>query len=272
MGRPVLESTRTLDLPPAELFRLANRDGSVHVRTHSLPGIQVQTDIRAYAYETEAETAAERYVQSLLAVESSPGTVSVVTEPEDRPDAVDVQVDCTVLVPPGTDLEIESANGNVWVAEDCGRVTVQGRNTDIEVVAPRGLVSAQSMNGRIRVLDAVADTVIKTVNGNVYAHMKAGVLRADTTNGAIVAHRLDRGCRDFELRSQNGGITLVMNQGDSVRVQADTERGVVKCDLPVDASSGLSERRRLHGVIGKGDTTLSMTTLNGNIWIARAKT
>ena len=78
--------------------------------------------------------------------------------------------------------------------------------------------------------------------------------------------------RDFDLRSQNGGITLVMAEGCAGRVDAATGRGVVRSDFPVDCVGGVQTRRRLQGTIGSGPTELKMITLNGNLWIARSRT
>jgi len=272
MGQPAVQEDRTLVLPSAALFRLDNQDGSVHVHTHKRDDIRVQAEARAYTREDDAYPIAERYVASLIAVDATPEVLAIVTEPEERPDAVEIQVDYTILVPERTDITIEGANGNVWVSKGCGCVTVHGRNTDIEIVEPQGSVRAQSTNGRIRVVDAVDDTTLETVNGNVYAHMNAGALRAVTTNGAIVAHMRQPLCGDFNLSSQNGGITLVMSEGGSGRVEASTGRGVIKSDLPVDVSSGVRKRRHLQGAIGPGNTKLIMNTLNGNIWITRSRT
>lgn len=271
IGRPAAEEVRTLAVPGAALVRLSNQDGFVRVRTYAGDQVHVEAEARAYTREAKADTVAQDYVASLVAVEAGPDVVAIVSEPEERPDALDVRIDYSLLVPTGTDINIEGANGNVWVSKGCGRVTVRGRNTDIEIVGPGGPVTARSTNGRIRVLDAQADTDLETVNGNIYGHMRGGALRAVTTNGAIVAHRYQPHSGPFELRSQNGGVTLVMTQDCSGEVDASTGRGRIKCDFPVDCSAGSRKRRRLHGTIGSGHTRLVMDTLNGNIWIARSR-
>ena len=139
------------------------------------------------------------------------------------------------------------------------------------MVEPAGSVLAESTNGRIRVMDAPQGATIRTVNGNVYAHMLGGRLKAATTNGAIVAHVLKPEVGACDLTSQNGGITLVMAEQCSARVDAVTGRGVVKSDFLVDSSSGVQQRKQLRGIIGRGDTMLRMDTLNGNIWITRSE-
>lgn len=269
VGRPDIGETRTLSLPSAKLLRLTNDEGSVQVRTHEVGLIDVQAVIKAYIHSGTDRSAAEAYVASLVHAEPDGDALTLVTEPDDRSDMVDLRVDYTILVPAGTDLDIVSSNGNVWISKDCGRVSVQGRNTDIEITAPRGAVAAQSTNGRIRVIDAPDGAAIKTVNGNVYAHMMGGSLQAATTNGAIVARMLDPRVEECTLNSQNGGITLVMQDECSAAIEAVTNRGVISCDLPVDSASGCHKRRHLKGAIGAGHTKVRMETLNGNIWIAK---
>ncbi|HOZ47803.1 MAG TPA: DUF4097 family beta strand repeat-containing protein [Candidatus Hydrogenedentes bacterium] len=271
-GRLVCEAMREMTLPAAPLLRLRNQDGSVHVRTHELADIRIEADIQAHARDRGVEQTAQAYVASLITVDATAEELSIVSEPGERPDELDVSVDYHVFVPEGTDVAVHGANGNVWVSKGCGRVAVQGHNTDIEIVEAGGPVLAQSTNGRIRVLDAKADTTLVTVNGNVYAHMDAGTLRAVTTNGAIVAHMNDPDSEKFDLQSKNGGITLVMDDRCSAQIDATTGRGVIKSDFTLSGVVGERTRQRLQATIGAGHTKLIMNTLNGNIWIARRQT
>ncbi|NIA16265.1 MAG: hypothetical protein GWP08_19560 [Nitrospiraceae bacterium] len=271
VGRPDISMERSLRLPAAKMLWLSNHDGTVRIRTREMDEILLSASIKAYAQSTSNRAEVERYVESLIDVNSETDTLRIATEPGERPDLLDLRVDYSIVVPVGTDVSVEGSNGNVWVSKGCGQVSVRGRNTDIEVVEPAGSVFAESTNGRIRVVDAPQGATIRTVNGNVYAHMLGGRLEAATTNGAIVAHVLEPEVSACDLTSQNGGITLVMSGGCSARVDAVTGRGVVKSDFPVDSSSGIQQRRQLRGTIGRGDTILRMDTLNGNIWIARSK-
>lgn len=269
VGPPAVREERTMALPAAQLVRLENADGSVRVRTHTLPEIQVEATIRAYARSASDRLAAQAYVASLVRVNTEGDSLTILTEPDDRPDAVDLQVDYVLRVPKGTEVDVDSANGNVWVSRGCGRVTVEGRNTDIEVIEPGGPVAATSTNGRIRVVDAPAGATLHTVNGNIYAHMLGGVLRASTTNGVIVARVLETDVSGCDLTSQNGGITLLLEEGCDASIEAVTARGVITSTFTVDTASGVQKRRHLRGVIGKGTIKLNLDTLNGNIRIAR---
>lgn len=269
VARPSVRETRDLKLPAAKLLCLTNENGSVQVYARAADDIALQAAIKAYKRSGADLATVQEYVASLIHVEADGASLHVVTEPEERPDTVDLRVDYLIMVPEGTNLHIEGSNGNVWISKGCGKVCVQGRNTDIEIAEPRGEVLAMSTNGRIRVLDAPQDTTIKTVNGNVYAHMIGGSLHAATTNGAIVARVLDPSVQECTLNSENGGITVVMEARCSANVNATTDRGVITSDFETDSSLGVRKRRHLKGMIGEGHTKLQMNTLNGNIWIAK---
>src|SRR5690606_5266227 len=109
----------------------------------------------------------------------------------------------------------------------------------------------------------------ETVNGNVYTHMLGGSLWASTTNGAIVTRILQPEVARCNLSSLNGGITVSLAEGCSARMDASTERGIVRSDVPVRYTEGGNRRRHLRGDIGDGRTMVSMETVNGSIWIMR---
>lgn len=270
VGPPADRQTRHFVRPNADLVRVQNADGSVQVRTHQRATVECLVEIRAYGLTAAADATAEAYVDSLIEVSASDGVLEIETEPGERPDDIDVIAEYSLLVPVGTNVDIRSANGNVWISKGCGEVSIQGRSTDIEIVQAQGKVIAESTNGRIRVMDVAGDTDLETVNGNVYAHMLGGVLRAQTTNGAIIAHVIRPDVKSCSLATRNGGITLVLWDGCSAQVDAHTAQGVVKSDFVVAGTQGQKRRRRLSGIIGEGRTQLTMDTLNGNIWIARS--
>ena len=270
--KPGVQEVRTQTYPAVQRIRLKTSEGAVKVSTHEFDEVVMEATIRAYTQHSNTKVMAEQYVKTLLATEVTPEELSVVTEPLERPDEVDLRVDYVFKIPPGVALDIEGMNGNIWVGGGCGDVSVVGNNTDIEVVAPLGKVHARSTNGRIRVYEAADITDVATVNGSVYVHMMGGSLKGETTNGAIVVNLLDPKVEACDLTVVNGGITLVMSEGCSAEVNARTSLGVIKSDLLFAESSKVVRKHALHGAIGEGHTKLEMQSMNGNIWITRSST
>jgi len=266
--RPLLDTTRNLSFPPVAGLRLVNADGAVHVRTHDQAEIQVQARIRAYAGE-DVSALAEEYVAGLLRINADSDLLEIVTEPRIRPDEVDLRVDYVITVPTGTDIDISGTNGNVNIAKGSGRTRITGNNRDIRVQEPLGPVEVEITNGRIQVYDTNDTTQLKTINGKIYAHVKTGALEASTTNGNIVVTLLNSDVISCDLKSLNGGITLVMPAQSSAQVEAVTARGVVRSDFDVRPLLGHQRQRQLRGIIGEGHARLSLNSLNGNIWLAK---
>ena len=265
--RPMVKAERTLTVPATRELKLLNDDGAIRIYTHSDPHIHVRANIRAYTPDSEARPVAQAYLSELIYYEQHGPTTYLITEPKERPDVIDLRVDYVIQVPLGTDLDLRGMNGNIWIARDAGNVHIEGNNADVEINEPFGTVFVQSMNGRIRVFGATSDTILSTINGSIYAHMTGGSLRASTTNGAIVARLLDFSVHECILTAQNGGITLALAEGVFADVSAHTERGIVQSDFEIDLEEGVQQRKTLRGMIGNGSTRVSMTSMNGNIWI-----
>lgn len=270
VGSPAYAVERSIVHSALPTVRIKNDDGSVIVKTHTGNSMNLSADIKVYARTEEGEFDAAKYGETLVSIQDVADAVEVISEPAERPDDVDVLVEYMVSVPIGTNIEVTNASGNVNVDGGCGAVTVLGRNTDILISEPKGKVIAQSTNGRIRVLDAIQDASLETVNGSVFAHMLRGALKAKTTNGEIVAHVLKPDVQECDLTTWNGGITLVLANGCSAALEARTTHGVVKSDFDIESAEGVARRRHVRGTIGQGQTELQMSTLNGNIWIARS--
>lgn len=272
VGRPDVHDVKEFTLPAAATLQLVNSDGLVRISTHSSPTIRGSAEIRAFLRDGETKENLTRYVAELVEIGGEDSVVNITTEPVDRPDGFELFVVYDLQVPVGTNLEIESNNGNVWIHPGCGRVDVRGRNTDIDVRGPKGAVVAESVNGRITVHEAADGGQLKTVNGNVYADVVGGHLEAATANGNIIARLIGSAVHGAALSSQNGGVSLEMQPESTATIHAKTARGSVYTNLPEDVASGRLQRKAFEGTVGNGvnRAMIKMETLNGDISIARS--
>lgn len=268
--RPGVRETRSLTLPKSRLVSIENVDGAITVTTHErdVDAVDVNVYFRAYTPSSETKTIAEQYLKGLLKVDSGDEEIRLVTEPGPRPDEVDLCADYTVTVPEGTDIQVAVTNGNVRIGPGCGRVEVTGNISDVDILDPQGVVEARSNIGRIGVVEASENTRLKTVNGNIVATMKGGSLEAATTNGHVYATLTRPEVIACDLTVMNGNITLVMSKDCSARIDASTQRGTVTSAVLAQGQSAQGSRE-LRDVIGAGRTSLTMRSLNGNIWISR---
>lgn len=267
--RPVASAERTLRMPGSARVRVLNPDGALEVNAYPGKDVVINATIRAYAPWRIAGQECLAGLGTTVQAKAMAGEIIVQTGSGNQPESVDVRVDYRILVPEGTALEAEGINGNMAFGPGCGAVSVIGGNTDVHVNGPRGKVAVRTTNGRIRLYDAPEGAELSTVNGNIYAHMLGGALHAETTNGHIVATLLSGAVAACDLNATNGGITLAIPGEHGARVDAATQRGVVRSDF--EETSGTIGRRDMRAEIQGGGTLLSLRSLNGNIWLTRSK-
>jgi len=273
VGPPDYREARSLSVPAQPSLSLVNADGAVRV-VATEPGreaeIGIEVEFAVHGLNADADRRMiARYVDSLLVVESREGQLAIVTEPATRPQAIALRAEYTVTVPLGTDIDIRGANGNIWIAEGCGEVTVHSINADIEILRPGGAVLAQSTNGRIRLHNAQERATLETVNGNIRADVRRGILQASSTNGSIRAHVEDAEVEGCVVNSANGGIQVFLQEEASFSVNANATRGVVVSEFVLEGAGLAGDRNNLTGTAGTGSTKLNLTTGNGNIWLIR---
>ncbi len=271
VGRADVQETRNFAHANASTLRLDSTDGMVIITPTADTSITGNAIIRAFRRGSTTEAQLREYVSGLVQIREEQGTLAIQTEPGPRPADYDLFVQYEINVPEGTNLEVTSNNGNVWIRPGCGNVNITGRNSDIDIAKPLGSVHAESVNGRIQLAEAPAGGTLRTVNGDVYAEVAGGKLDASTDNGVIHAKLLGAAVEEALLTSQNGGVNLRMSDTSSASITASALRGSVQSDLVVDTSTGTRQPRYLKGTIGDGRARINLDTLNGNIVIARSE-
>ncbi|NUM55067.1 MAG: DUF4097 family beta strand repeat protein [Candidatus Hydrogenedentes bacterium] len=271
VGRADVHEVRDFVHANPGTLRLDSTDGLVTVVRGQGNSIACKAVIRAFRRGDTSNEELRRLVADLVRVREEQGTLIVQTEPEPRRADFDIFVQYDFTVPEGTNVEITSNNGNVWVREGCGDVRIVGRNSDIDIVRPLGTVDVQSVNGRIQLAEAPKGATLRTVNGDVYAAVAGGRLDASTDNGVIHASLLGAGVEEATLTSQNGGVNVKMANDASASITATALRGNVESQFVVNTSEGAQQPRYLKGTIGDGRARINLDTLNGNIVIARSE-
>jgi hypothetical protein len=130
------------------------------------------------------------------------------------------------------------------------------------------ILVARTVNGELRGDHLGSDAFMQTVNGDVHVSTD-GVAEATTVNGSITASigRTDWGC-DLDFLTVNGGITLTIPAGSSARVGGSTVNGNITTDFPLTIHKS-GPARTIRGTLGVGAWRLGLTTVNGNIELAK---
>ena len=139
---------------------------------------------------------------------------------------------------------------------DCqpgGRGRSNTRNNDVEV------------EWTVRVPQGVR-LVGRTVNGDVVARGLTAAVEVYTVNGDITVETTSWA----QASTVNGRITVDLPQDASLEVHASTVNGSMSTDFPLTLR-GKWGPKRMSGTIGAGGRTLSLSTVNGDMALRRAR-
>ncbi|MDT8070661.1 MAG: DUF4097 family beta strand repeat-containing protein [Terriglobia bacterium] len=155
--------------------------------------------------------------------------------PEDRHNYHAATVDYTLHVPRRGRLDkIELVNG---------RVSIQG---------VQGGIRASSVNGEVEAREVAGDMNLQSVNGRVLADMRAPA-------------------RSVELGTVNGQVALKIPSDASAEINASTVHGNISNDFNIPVNHGhFAPGSELRARLGKGETRMKLSTVNGGIEIQRA--
>lgn len=157
---------------------------------------------------------------------------------------------------------------------------------DFELHVPRASsVALHSVNGAVRLSDVTGHFRAATVNGAVTVTGAVGAGEARTVNGKITAVFAAEPAGDSSFHTVNGSVDVTLPRDANARLRYKTFNGSVYSDFDVTpaatsadvASSAANGMRVFHrgrwtaGQIGHGGPQLSFDTLNGSIYIRRAR-
>lgn len=138
-----------------------------------------------------------------------------------------------VTVPRETDVEVETDNGAIDVAEVRGRIRLEARNGGVDLRGVGGEVVARTRNGGLSI--------------------------------ELDGSRWDGEGLDAETR--NGGVELTVPDGYSARLETGTLNGHMEIDFPVTVRGRIG--RQLTTTLGEGGPMVRAVTRNGGVEIRR---
>ena len=220
---------RELTVPAGGVFSVdAGPNGSISVAGENRRDVQVRAIVHAWAGD-EAEAAR---IASAVNIRTD-GALRA-DGPEQR-GRVGFSVSYEILTPLEIDLNLETRNGSIAIADVSGNLAFETQNGSIK-------------------LDGVAGNVRgRTTNGGVDAE-----LVGETWNGA-----------GLDLRTTNGGVRLRIPEDYSARIEARTVNGGIDVDFPVMVQGRIG--RELSTTLGDGGALVRAETTNGAVRIMRGR-
>lgn len=147
----------------------------------------------------------------------------------------------------------------------------RGWTVTYEIWAPRGLdVDLETTNGGVRIADLRGRLRAETTNGGVTLTDVAGDVRARATNGGItvaVAGTRFEGT-GIDAETTNGGVTLMLPEGFNGRLALEaTNGGLHFDDFPITLQGRIG--KRIETTLGSGGPMIRAVTTNGGVRVRR---
>lgn len=128
----------------------------------------------------------------------------------------------------------------------------------------------ESINGGIVLADVGGEIDFDTTNGGVSLEAIAGDVRGRTTNGGVDIRLTGETWTgdQLDVGTTNGGVRLHVPESYSARLEAHTTNGGINIDVPVRVQGQLS-RRDVSATLGEGGPLLRVRTTNGGVHVTR---
>ncbi|MBI4892943.1 MAG: DUF4097 family beta strand repeat protein [Acidobacteria bacterium] len=141
-----------------------------------------------------------------------------------------------------------------------------------EIFAPRQQdLDLNSVNGGIHVADVRGNISFHTTNGGIHLAAVNGTVKGSTTNGGINVELA--GARwegtGMNVETTNGGVTVAIPASFQANVRAQTTNGGLHSDFPGAATDRDHGPRKMDLKLGSGGPEVNLQTTNGGIRIRR---
>jgi DUF4097 and DUF4098 domain-containing protein YvlB len=186
------------------------------------------------------------------------------------------RVDYEVLVPADASVSLESATGPLRAERLHGDLEAEGANAAVDVRDMWGShVHVKTMAGPITLTNIRDGHVeIDSVSGDVTLNSVTGPLvRVSSTSGRIQYNGDFGHAGEYRFNSHSGNIDATIPEDASVDVKAQSVRGLVQNDVPlqpkVHTSFLVKEGSSFAGTINKAASSVWLRTFSGKIHLKK---
>jgi hypothetical protein len=139
-----------------------------------------------------------------------------------------------------------------------------------DISVPRKVdLDLETLNGSIRVADVNGRLTFDATNGSITLENLAGDVRGETTNGSmnvtLAGTKWDGA--GVDVRTTNGSVRLTIPEGFNARLETGTTNGGMNFDFPITIQGQVS--RRITTDLGSGGPPIRAVTTNGSVSVRR---
>jgi DUF4097 and DUF4098 domain-containing protein YvlB len=181
------------------------------------------------------------------------------------------------LVGHGRDTTLSDLSGPVSIDGDFfgtahfehirGPLKFHTSRTDFQLARLDGEINIDS---DLSISEAVGPLILTTGNRNVTLERIAGDISVTNRNGSVdVTGAPPLG--NINIQNRNGSVDLTLPEQSSFAYQFDATNGDIESDFSeINVPEGGMEKKNISGTVGKGGSTLHVTTSQGDIALKKA--
>jgi DUF4097 and DUF4098 domain-containing protein YvlB len=237
---------RPIDATGLTALEVRTHNGSIDFQSQAA-GVDASATIKKRAGGTSKEDAEEALAAINVFVERAGNVKTRIDWKWSVPKKARWSGDVSFVIraPGNLNLDAETHNGAVAVAEVSG---------DVRVVSHNGKVKVRSSTGKLHA---------ETHNGEVDATYAGPVVNLSSYNGEVSADLSKCGSVAGNITTHNGGVRIDVGKSTAATLKCQTHNGGIDCDAPLSESQ--KARGELRGKLGAGGPSLDVVTHNGSI-------
>lgn len=204
--------------------------------------------------------------------------------------STNVSVYYDLFIPDKAQIRVKSVSGRAEALEIGGLTDIETVSGKIEITSAKSGVKCRTISGDIYLEKIIGDADLKSTSGEIIAEGVKGSVETNTVSGDVelknisLAEEIEvesiSGSIEihaelspggiYELNTISGRIRLALPAISNFELQTETTSGDIQCDFELKMSGKIA-RKKIQGVVGKGGSTLKISSVSGDILISKRK-
>jgi hypothetical protein len=171
-----------------------------------------------------------------------------------------------VRMPKNADLQIDTSDGRVELADLKGNIAVHTSDGSIQASQLSGAVVLRTSDGKIEATQLDGKCDVSTSDGSIHLAGRFDSLNVKSGDGSVTV-RAEAGSKMssmWSVSSGDGAVILDVPKDIQANLDASTGDGHINLGLPVSIAGDLG-KKTVHGTINGGGPTLFIHTSDGSI-------
>ncbi len=267
-----------------------SRDGKVYLENEA-GDITVKSWQKAEIKILARKVARDKELLDNATVEinQADGNIRIITRHKNSLDfsqSTDVIVYYDLFVPDKAQLRVKSISGMVQTWEIGGRTDIETVTGKITVVKNGQRVKCKTISGEIYLEEITGNVALESTSGKIIVDDLRGSIEATNVSGDIsvkgsffadeITMETIKGNMEvqgelspggiYEFNTISGRIELVLPPASEFELRSNTINGNIQSDFEL-SDYAVYTRNKLQGVVGKGGSSLRMSSVSGDILI-----